>query len=200
MSTAILKRLHDDHHRYDGLLCIVERQLHGAELGDSPDFALLRDIFHYLTQHPDRVHHPFEERLFDRLAERCPDDRASLATLREQHQRMAVYGRELHETFQAIAEGKADPELDLNTLNLAQAYSELYHAHLRYEETRIFPHLAQWLSTEDWQEMGGTEDGLVDQDDAREFQALRERISANQTGLWLSENELAIYCPLCQAS
>ncbi|MGC3872569.1 hemerythrin domain-containing protein [Halomonas sp. GXIMD04776] len=200
MSTAILKRLHDDHHHYDGLLCIAERQLHGAQCGDTPDFALLRDIFHYMNHHPDRLHHPFEDRLFERLAERHPDDEASLTILHEQHRRMAIYGRELYETFRAISEGDADPELDLNTLNLAQAYSELYHAHLRCEETRIFPQLAQWLTIEDWQELGGAEDPLTDAEEDKEFQALRERIGTNHTGLWLSEEERAIYCPLCQAS
>ncbi|WP_227370123.1 hypothetical protein [Halomonas sp. M20] len=123
-----------------------------------------------------------------------------MAILHEQHRRMAIYGRELYETFRAISEGNIDPELDLNTLNLAQAYSELYHAHLRCEETRIFPQLAQWLTIDDWQELSSGEVPLTDTKEDREFQALRERISANHTGLWLSEEERATYCPLCQAS
>ncbi|QEA39266.1 hypothetical protein FGL86_09400 [Pistricoccus aurantiacus] len=202
MSTSLLRYLQGDHQRYDGLLCIAERQLHGARCGDTPDFALLRDIFHYLAHHPDRLHHAFEDRLFERLGERFPEDRPYLDTLQDQHRRIATYGGELYAKFRSIAAGEVDPELDLNTMNLVQAYSELYHAHLRCEETRIFPHLVKWLEDKDWQEMMASilqDTPIADAEEAVEFEALRERIAANRTGLWLSDEERASFCPLCSA-
>lgn len=201
MSIPALKRLQDDHRHYDGLLCIIDRQLYAARCDDRLDFALLCDIFHYMTRHPDRTHHAFEDLLFERLALRCPEIRPTLELLHEEHRRIALYGNELHAKFAAIVDGHADPELDLATLNLVQVYIELYRAHMRCEESQVLGLLVERLKASDWLELVTTCDWgcdpllRIDADD--EYRALKASIARDRAGLWMGRDERADFCPLC---
>lgn len=205
MTLPAIQRLQADHVRYETLLCILDHQFHAAEMGEPTDAALLRDILHYLTHHAERAHHAFEDRLFARLEQRDPGIRETLALLQEEHRRIERYGEELHAHFARRAATDSAEAWEPATLNLLQAYIELYRGHLHCEETRVLERLATALTGGDWLELvsgcdWGCDASLLPEADA-EYRALKARIGADGRGVWMSDDDTraADACPLCQA-
>ena len=201
MTISLLKQLQDDHRDYDGLLCILDRQLAGACKGDMPDFALMRDILHYLTQYAERVHHALEERVFERLAIRHPEILPTLTLLDEEHRRIRVYGEELYRKFIALSSAGPTAEIDSATTNTIQAYIELYRARMHSEESRWLTSLAETLPASDWLGLltacDWKCDPLLRPDAAEAFQTLKSYIARNGAGYWMGQDRKADFCPLC---
>lgn len=187
MKAILFERLHGDHRRYAALLCILDRQLHIAAGEELPDYHLLAGLFRYLTHQPETWHHRVEGRLFERLAERAPE-----------HRRIARYGRELEDRMWRAT---ATPEeaLDLNVLNLARAFSELYHHHLHAEDHRVLPRLEAHFPARELDAMDFGVSLESPPESAPDFQRLYRRIATDRTGLRLGHDEQADYCPLCAA-
>ncbi|WP_181872820.1 hemerythrin domain-containing protein [Billgrantia montanilacus] len=198
MKASILERLHADHYRYEALLCILDRQLHIAVCQEIPDYRLLYQLFHYLTEQPGEWHHPVEDRLFDRLAERHPESRELLEVLIEEHRRIDIYGRELEVKVRNLDE-ESEAEMDLTTLNLARAFSELYHHHLYTENHRIFPLLETSLPVTELEDMDLGASLKAPAEGSPSFQRLYRQIAEGRTGLQLGRGEQADFCPLCGA-
>lgn len=202
MTFPAIQRLQDDHAHYEGLLCILDRQFHAAQLGDLPDSALLRDIFYYLTHHAELTHHAFEDRLFTRLKQRDPAITGTLNLLHEEHRRIEGYGNELYAHFARRAATGDTTEWEPATMNLYQAYLELYRGHLRCEETQVIERLVTTLTGSDWLELvsgcdWGCDTSLLPEASA-EYHALKARIAADGSGFWMGDDEpRADFCPLC---
>ncbi|GAB2800812.1 hypothetical protein GCM10027040_30600 [Halomonas shantousis] len=81
MFISALERLQEDHRGYDGLLCLLDRQLPGARRGDMPSIVLLRDILGYMTRHAERTHHAFEQRPYE-----CPGWEPAMGSLSSVYQ------------------------------------------------------------------------------------------------------------------
>ncbi|MGE4534531.1 hemerythrin domain-containing protein [Halomonas sp.] len=199
MKAIILERLHADHHRYAALLCILDRQLHVAACDEVPDYRLLARLCHYLTHQPEEWHHPVEDALFARLAG-CHDESAELlAVLSEEHRRITRDGNELEVTFRRQADEMPEDELDPGRLNLARAFSELYHHHLYTEDHHVYPLIERCLSVDALEaltpplSLGSPAEG------GPGFQRLYRQIADQRTGLRLGHDELADFCPLCDA-
>ena len=69
------------------LLHGLERQLVALQRDRKPNYPLMRDILHYLTEYADRYHHPYEDLLYRRLAERNPAMEAAVAGIYDEHLR-----------------------------------------------------------------------------------------------------------------
>ncbi|MDN3522978.1 hemerythrin domain-containing protein [Halomonas ramblicola] len=198
MRAIVLERLHADHHRYQALICILDRQLHIAACDEIPDYRLLARLFHYLTHQPEEWHHRVEDRLFARLAARLPESRELLEVLTEEHRRIARYGRELEERMQH-ADATPEEGLDLNVLNLARAFSELYHHHLHTEDHRALPLLEAHFPAAELDDLDLGVSLASPAEGSPSFQELYRRIAENRTGLRLGHDEQADFCPLCDA-
>jgi hemerythrin-like domain-containing protein len=198
MKAIILERLQADHYRYEAQLCILDRQLHIAACEEIPDYGLLARLIHYLTEQPGEWHHRVENRLFDRLADCQPESRECLDVLIEEHRQIDVYGRELEAKFRRLDE-ESVAEMDLNTLNLARAFSELYHHHLNTENHRIFPLLEASLPLGDLDNMDLGISLDAPAEGSPGFQKLYRKIAEGRTGLRLGAGEQADFCPLCDA-
>lgn len=195
MKSIVLERLQADHQRYESLLCVLDRQLHVAACHETPDYPLLARLFHYLTRQPEEWHHRVEDRLFERLAERQLLSRETLDVLSEEHRRIETYGRELETAFRQMEDDPAN-EASTNLLNLALAFSELYHHHLHTENRHVFSSIAQHVQVDDLlSDVSLNEPGDGDSD----FEQLYQQIAADRTGLQLGHGEEADFCPLCDA-
>ncbi|MEC9483373.1 MAG: hemerythrin domain-containing protein [Halomonas sp.] len=201
MFNSTLDRLQEDHRRYDGLLCILDRQLFGARRGDQPDIVLLHDILGYMTRHAERTHHAFEDRLYERLAARYPALLPTLDVLNEEHRRIAVYGEELYVKLAGMV-GMADgAELEPAMMDVLQAYIELYRAHMRCEERQVLGSATADLPGSDWVELvthcDWRCDPLFRAEADRAYRELKTRIATQGAGYWMGRDERADFCPLC---
>ncbi len=84
MSDAIAA-LNRDHANMAKLLEVLESEILAIEVGKTPDYPLLQDIMHYMTQYPDRFHHPKENLIFAQVLKREPRARADIARLLREH-------------------------------------------------------------------------------------------------------------------
>jgi hemerythrin-like domain-containing protein len=115
-----------------------------------PDFRLLSSMVDYITQVPDKVHHPKEDdHLFPTLRARSPAAAQLLDTLEAQHAdgyRMTVGLLQALVHYQAMGE-KVFPDFD----DTVQEYLAFSWKHLNMEEGELLPLARKALTAEDWQ-------------------------------------------------
>jgi len=114
----------------------------------APDHTLLRALFGYIEQFPERLHHPKEDEfLFAKLRLRRPDAAPLLDALSREHE----VGRERFTELKAAYEGfAADPSTVAPFAERVERYAHFHWKHMRREEDEVMPMARQALLPEDW--------------------------------------------------
>jgi hemerythrin-like domain-containing protein/nucleotide-binding universal stress UspA family protein len=114
---------------------------------EDADLSGLAGMLSYLRGFPEKVHHPKEEAHLHRLMRaRDPSCEGLLAEIESQHETE----RRLIEQVCACLEGG----VDLRALQDAvRRFADHVYAHLRLEETQVFPLAARCLDADDWREV-----------------------------------------------
>ena len=74
-----------DEHKYQArLLTVMERQVGLLNQRKLPDYEVMHGVMRYMTQFPDRFHHPKEDLLFDKVLARDPASAESVAPGQDQ--------------------------------------------------------------------------------------------------------------------
>lgn len=174
--TLILLRL--EHRNLSKLLGLIEDQVAAADAGRPMDVELLSLASEYLSDYPDRCHHPKEDLVFKLLCVRDPD---SVAILRD----LAADHRQLHELTEAFAEAvrrtrQVPRAVEPDPREVIREFTEHYRQHMRDEEERFFPMAEAGLSQDDWDTLDfaifDRDDPLFDHVAEERFAALGERI------------------------
>ena len=159
-----------------------------------PSFPLLRAMIRYITEFPERLHHPKEDAyLFRRLRERTHAFDDTLDELERQH----VEGKALVERLESSLERyEADPAGGFEGFADAVArFAAMEMQHMRLESKVILPAAREHLTSADWIEIGrafadnGDPRFSADTDD--EFRALFARIQNVITGETVASVERA---------
>ena len=153
MKPALLDRLSSDHAR----IAKVVREF--VELSDgvepTPDWLRLRELVEFLDYYADQVHHPLEDRLFDRLVDKglTPTERHLVFKNLGQHQEIrAMIERMADQIGEAIEGGAVGRD---EFIESAAEYVTLQQRHMRFEESHLFPLLEAELENEDWNVLMG---------------------------------------------
>ena len=77
----VIEALERDHANIEKVLVLLESEILAIEVGKTPDYPLLQDIMCYMTQYPDRFHHPKEDLVFAQLLKREPGAHADIDAL-----------------------------------------------------------------------------------------------------------------------
>lgn len=140
------------------------------------DFELFRAMVYYIDAYPERLHHPKEEQfLFRLLRLRTTTADALLADLRQEHEAGDQAIRNLERKLLAYEHGAPFATFG----DAADAYVDTYFNHMRKEEKQAFALAEQWLTADDWAEVGAAFAENRDPQsgpDAAEFRALFSRI------------------------
>jgi hemerythrin-like domain-containing protein len=139
---------HAEHVRFERLLRFLDGQLAAFRGGGDPDYALMRDVVHYLQHVADGCHHPREDAAFKRLVERDPSLEIPVSRLLQEHRVLAAAGETLLLLLEDILEDVIVEREDVEAA--AATYLLYYHHHLAEEEREILPRAAQLLTSEDW--------------------------------------------------
>lgn len=142
-----MTRLRDEHDNVEKLLKILESQSTDATDG-RPDYGLMEDIAEYFLAYPDAVHHPCENMVYDKLAERSPDQAREIGDLVTEHERIADATRSLANTLRLIDQDGAVTQHEFHTV--VQEFVVGQRAHMHKEEAVFFPAAEQTLTAEDW--------------------------------------------------
>jgi hemerythrin-like domain-containing protein len=144
---SILARLHTDHANMSSLLDIFENELAKIEQAEDADFEIMRDVLRYLTRYSDAVHHPAEDLVYARLADRSPKARRELAPIPEAHTRIEQESRAILEAVNQIADGGM--ALRAEIVKIGQRYVTDLRSHIALEEKHLFPMAKQFLDDDD---------------------------------------------------
>lgn len=137
-----------EHLNFSRLLGLLEAQMALFHGGDQPDYGLVQDIFWYLANYPDRFHHPKEDLLFAKVAQRVPSANAQVDELARQHRQIGESGARFLATLNAALNGTMTPREAVE--RPALEYIALYRKHMAFEEQELFPLGKAHLSAADW--------------------------------------------------
>lgn len=182
MKHEALKIIHEEHRALAALLetlrLLAERL---GPVADPRDLSLIRAIFFYIDEFPERLHHAKETSLlFPRLRSRAAEAASVLDALDEQHARGESAIRELEHLllgYEQLGERRRKPFI--TALN---RYVEFYTGHMAIEDTQVMPLAEKRLTEEDWRELNAAfaenRDPLTGHTPSEEYAALFERIVA----------------------
>lgn len=144
----LLSSLHEDHVNIAKLLSLLEDEIEKFDAEQNPDYQCMTDIMRYMTHYPDMHHHPNEELIFSRLAERSPSSHEDIDHLSEEHKKLAQHGLSFLDDLDAVTSGAIIHRDKL--AEDAHAYVEMLKSHMRKEEGDVFPLAQALLTEEDW--------------------------------------------------
>lgn len=141
----------DEHQSLAAILHAIRFMLKEVAAGRlEADRQLFRAMVHYLDAYAEQRHHPKEDLLFERLAQRSDEGREALAELAVQHaaapQRIAVLQA-------ALADYLADAGRFAAFAEAFEHYAEFYRQHMLLEEDVALPLVRKHLSAEDWSDL-----------------------------------------------
>jgi hemerythrin-like domain-containing protein len=117
-----------------------------------PPFDVLRAMFFYVDEFPERLHHTKEsELLFPKVRRRCPELGPVIDTLDADHGRGEAAIRELEHlllAFEVMGESRREP-----FEKAFQLYVERYLRHMATEDDTILPAAKAHLDEQDWKEL-----------------------------------------------
>ena len=175
----VIAALERDHANIAKLLDILESEILAIEVGKTPDYPLLQDIMRYMTQYPDRFHHPKEDLIFVQLLKREPGVRDDVEDLLEEHISIALAGQEFDRLLRTSAVDSVEVREQLGASGFA--YIRALREHMLKEERKLFALAKVIFTRKDWQiidaEVDAIEDPLFDEMTADQYQRLYRLIS-----------------------
>ncbi len=143
-----IRRWKAEHAEFTRILDILESQIGLFHREATVNYELMLDIVYYLTQYPDRFHHPREDIAFARLVERDPSAEHRVRELLGEHRVIANSGKKLVEQLDAIL---GDAILARESVEASAAtYIVYYRQHMAREEAELFPRAEDVLRDADW--------------------------------------------------
>ena len=167
---------HDDHLHFKRLLDLLEKEVDVFHSGRQPSYERMLDVIHYLQHFTDELHHPREDILFSRLAQRSPNLDLPVARLRQEHSVIAHVGAQLQQGLEQAIAGSYLARADIEAL--ASTYLVYYRNHIAREEAEILPAAERLLESEDWLAAQGATAGSA-ASEAR-YRELRRQIEQEQ--------------------
>ena len=143
-----IRKWNAEHADFVRLLDILESQIGLFHEEADVNYELMLDIVHYLTEYPDRFHHPEEDIAFGKLARRDPSIQGRVREVLGEHKVIAAAGKRLVEQLDAIL-GEAMLEREVVEVDAA-TYIAFYRQHMAREEADLFPRPEDVLGDADW--------------------------------------------------
>jgi hemerythrin-like domain-containing protein len=168
-----------EHRAFGALLGLLEQQLALFHKGEAPNYEMMLDVVDYMVDYADRFHHPGEDLVFAKLAERVPATRDSVRALTREHSEILSSGRELTGGLEGVIQGTVTLRSTIE--KQAQGYLDRFRQHMYAEEQGLFLAALEHLSKEDWtsieRDAKRGQDPLFGERPEQRYRALRREIS-----------------------
>ncbi|MFT4519802.1 MAG: hemerythrin-like domain-containing protein [Halioglobus sp.] len=146
----MMKTLRAEHRHMADVLKLFCNQLDALEKGELVDSHVVYEIMDYVTTWPDRFHHPREDLIYSRVAEKNAAAADEVDTLQRDHDHTAKSGRAMLRDIVQWRNGKLEETLVIKN---GRKYIDHIHEHMRLEEQLVFPHIEAELTVADWREL-----------------------------------------------
>ena len=147
---AVLEGLREDHMRITRVLRILQWEVDILSTREVEDYSLLATLIEYLRSYADAVHHPIEDKVFDRLLHKglTPAERHIVFLNLGKHQEIAALTRKLQGEIETILNGGVSSKRRL--VEDIQQYLRQQRKHMSFEEFHLFPLAESRLDDADW--------------------------------------------------
>jgi len=146
--SSLIDKWTAEHRNFEKLIEILERELRLFHQGADTNYELMLDVVYYMIHYPDFAHHPAEDIVFSRVAERAPQVSALIEDLHQQHRSIANAGQRLHEQLDAVLTGAMLRRAEVE--QSALRYIEYLRHNMQAEEQSLFPLARHVLEEADW--------------------------------------------------
>ena len=142
--------IHAEHRALGAVMQAFHHVLDSIRSGaKQPDFELLSALIEYITEVPDKLHHPKEDEvLFVKILEVVPDAQALIAKLQDDHIKGEHSTRNLREALRTYQANGAKGFADFDPVALR--YIDSTWKHISLEEKELLPMAVQRLAPADW--------------------------------------------------
>jgi len=144
-------QLRREHEQIRRVLSLLRREAAALERGDDIDLELMCDVLSYITDYPDRYHHPVEDLALLRLVQRRYVARPVADELDLEHRTVRHHGSQLRQLLEGARADAIAPRAWIAIA--AEQYAGTLDAHMRHEEYALFPLLEQHLRERDWEQI-----------------------------------------------
>ena len=153
-AATVLSRLDEDHFHLTRVMQVLEDELAKRDDDDADiDWNLLADVLAYVGEYPDAVHHPLEDRMFDRVLDKglTPAERELVHFNLSQHAEIVGATTQLADDVNNILSDVVVP-IDV-LMDHCRRYLDMQRSHMRNEQVHLFPLAERRLGEEDWAEI-----------------------------------------------
>lgn len=166
-----------EHRTIARLLDLLEREVGLLETSETPNYDLMLQIVDYFRSFPGLYHHPKEDLVFRRLAERNPEQAARFGDLEAEHKHCS--GR-LDDFARAVVVALLEAETASTFASLARDFIDNERRHMASEEKSLFPAAIKCLTDSDWAEIDARSasfrDPLLEEHAAHRLDLLRSEL------------------------
>lgn len=142
-----------DEHRYMSMLVdTLDEHLDNMKEPGAGDYFLMQDIVRYMHDYSDKVHHPTEDMMFDKLARRNPVREKDVARLRREHGFLDKNTSNLMKLLAVAADRQTAKDTDA-VREAASTYIQRLRQHMQFEEQELFPSATRCLASKDWHDI-----------------------------------------------
>jgi hemerythrin-like domain-containing protein len=178
--SKVVEHLERDHVNMAKLMDLVELELEDLESGDEPDYDLLLQILDYMLSYPHLFHHPMEDRIFHKLAQRNRGAAETVEKMLSEHEELERMTKQFTELLESITAGQIVRRDHVE--EVAREYVLLNREHMRREEEAVYPLFRKHLHKKDWAqidaELPGADDPLFGDAVQEPYRGLYERITS----------------------
>ena len=152
-SEEYMRELRDDHGRFSRILSLIGRD--ARRLVDEPDsvLPLFAEAVDYVVSFQNVYHHPREEIMFARVAEKTASLAEAAALLSREHEATADSGSELLAIMQGISRGSSKPAERQELARRLEKFARSMRTHILKEEELLYSHAWAELEPEDWDDL-----------------------------------------------
>lgn len=155
-SNVAIRVIREEHHC---LAAVIKAMRHFARIiaegGKAPDLKVFRAMLLYISEYPEKVHHPKEDKyLFTPLRGRTNEVDDAIAKLEAQHAEGEHLVRELEHAltrYELLGPVQFQPFYEM-----VERYASFYFEHMRLEEEIIIPVAKKCLAEDEWAAMSKT--------------------------------------------
>ena len=156
----IIERLSQEHRNIGKLLAILERELEVFDVGESPDYEVIRAIISYFEIYTEIYHHPQEDLVFARLKIRDPATARKIGNLAREHRKGSD---RLRKVASAIDMVLADEEVLRQKVDaIVREFITHERRHMTMEDQEFFPAALKALKPQDWGDIAAAVDSHRD--------------------------------------
>jgi hemerythrin-like domain-containing protein len=148
--TAMMTTLLAEYRHMATMLKVLEKQLDLIEADGNINKKVVYETLYYITEYPDRFHHPREDAMFQRAAQLSDKLADDVDTLQHDHDQIGDRGTRALQAAVEWQQGKHDT---IKLVKTGRAYMAELFRHMEVEEKVVFPKIEATLSVWDWREL-----------------------------------------------